>query len=107
MNRITHWFYDYFLSKGVSEITAKYLNMLVLLLALLIITACNSNQSKETKNLNLNKKTSTIQIDKNRTLRNLKILASDSLEGRGFTKPGNYKAQQLIANTRNDISYLR
>jgi hypothetical protein len=74
------------------------MKIIKLLLALLIITACNSNQSKETKNLNLNKKTSTIQIDKSRTLRNVKILASDSLEGRGFTKPGNYKAQQLIAN---------
>ena len=52
----------------------------------------------DVKELNQKKKISSIQIDKNRTLRNLKILASDSLEGRGFTKPGNYKAQQLIAN---------
>ncbi|WP_299886805.1 mechanosensitive ion channel domain-containing protein [uncultured Lacinutrix sp.] len=38
MSRMTHWFYDYLLSVGASEVTAKYLNMLALLLALLIIT---------------------------------------------------------------------
>ncbi len=69
-----------------------------LLLALLIITSCNSNQSEKSKNLNQNKKKSTIKIDEGRILRNLQILASDSLEGRGFTKPGNRKAQDLIAN---------
>jgi hypothetical protein len=69
-----------------------------LLLALLIITSCNSNQSEKSKNLNQNKKKSTIKIDEGRILRNLQILASDSLEGRGFTKPGNRKAQDLIAS---------
>ena len=39
-----------------------------------------------------------IKIDEKMLLDNLKILASDSLEGRGFSKPGNYKAQKMIAN---------
>ena len=69
-----------------------------LLLALLIITSCNSNQSEKSKNLNQTKKASTIKIDEGQILRNIQILASDSLEGRGFTKPGNRKAQALIAN---------
>lgn len=37
-------------------------------------------------------------FDEKALLNNLQILASDSLEGRGFSKPGNYKAQQFIAN---------
>ncbi|WP_034058453.1 mechanosensitive ion channel family protein [Lacinutrix jangbogonensis] len=37
MNRITHWFYNYFLSIGITEIAAKYLNMLALLLVVLIV----------------------------------------------------------------------
>lgn len=69
-----------------------------LLLAVLIITSCNSNQSEKSNQLNSNKKESTIQIDEGRILRNIQILASDSLEGRGFTKPGNIKAQALIAS---------
>jgi len=69
-----------------------------LVLAVLIITSCNSNTSYKTNQLNLNKKVSTIKIDESRILRNIKILASDSLEGRGFTKPGNLKAQALIAS---------
>jgi hypothetical protein len=68
------------------------------LLVLFIITSCTFNQKKETNHLNLNKKASTIQIDTGRILRNIQILASDSLEGRGFTKPGNRKAQALIAS---------
>ncbi len=40
----------------------------------------------------------TIQIDENTLLENIKILSHDSLEGRGFSKPGNYKAQLFIAN---------
>ncbi|WP_290701376.1 mechanosensitive ion channel domain-containing protein [Lacinutrix sp.] len=37
MNRITHWFYNYFLSLGVAETASKYLNMLALFLVLLLI----------------------------------------------------------------------
>lgn len=39
-----------------------------------------------------------IQIDSNRLINNIRILASDSLEGRGFSTAGNYKAQQFIAS---------
>lgn len=38
MKQLSHWFYDYFLTLNLSEITAKYLNMFGLLLILLIIT---------------------------------------------------------------------
>lgn len=38
MNSIKHWFYDYLLSVGVSQITAKYLNMVLLLIGLLVVT---------------------------------------------------------------------
>ena len=69
-----------------------------LLLILLIITSCNSNHTEKSKNLNQDKNASTIKIDEGRILRNIQILASDSLEGRGFTKPGNRKAQDLIAS---------
>jgi len=37
MNNIKHWLYDYLVSVGISVNSAKYLNMLALLLALLII----------------------------------------------------------------------
>ena len=37
MNNIKHWLYDYFISFGLTTNSAKYLNMLGLLLALLII----------------------------------------------------------------------
>jgi len=43
-------------------------------------------------------KDGSIKINESTLLSNLKILASDSLEGRGFSKPGNYKAQVFIAN---------
>jgi len=69
-----------------------------LFFTIFIITSCNSNQTEKSKNLNTTKKTSSIQIDESRMLRNIQILASDSLEGRGFTKPGNRKAQALIAS---------
>jgi miniconductance mechanosensitive channel len=37
MQRITHWLYDYLIAAGLTETTSKYLNMLALLIALLII----------------------------------------------------------------------
>ncbi len=37
MERIVHWLYDYLISVGTSTVTAKYLNMLALLIALLIV----------------------------------------------------------------------
>ena len=40
----------------------------------------------------------TIKINEKALLENIKILAHDSLEGRKFSKPGNYKAQKYISN---------
>ncbi len=40
----------------------------------------------------------TISVDRELLLNNLKTLSSDDFEGRGFGTPGNYKAQQHIAN---------
>ncbi|MFK8060450.1 MAG: M20/M25/M40 family metallo-hydrolase [Polaribacter sp.] len=47
------------------------------------IISCNTNK--------------TVSIDTKMLLESIKILSHDSLEGRGFSKPGNYKAQQFIA----------
>jgi len=58
----------------------------LLLLFSFVIISCNSP------------KENSIYFDEQSLLENLKILASDSLEGRGFSKPGNYKAQKFIAN---------
>ncbi len=38
------------------------------------------------------------EVDRELLLENLKTLSSDAFEGRGFGTPGNYKAQQHIAN---------
>ena len=45
----------------------------------------------------------TIQIDKKALIENIKILSHDSLEGRGFSKKGNYKAQTFISNQFDKI----
>lgn len=37
MNEFSHYFYQYFIKLGLSEISAKYLNMMVLLLIMLIV----------------------------------------------------------------------
>ncbi len=37
MDSVKHWLYDYLMELGTTEVTAKYLNMLLLLLALLIL----------------------------------------------------------------------
>ncbi len=60
------------------------IRFLLLASALVLITNCNSPKN--------------IQIDKELLLESVKILSHDSLEGRGFSKPGNYKAQKIIAN---------
>ncbi len=44
-----------------------------------------------------------ITIDKETLLANLKELSSDAYEGRGFSKPGNYKAQQFIASKFKEL----
>ena len=82
------------------------MKIIKLLLAAIIITACNSNQPKKTNNLNLIKKQSSITIDEGKIIQNIKILASDSLEGRGFTTEGNRKAQALIANEFKRLKLL-
>ena len=74
------------------------MKIIKLLLITLVTVSCNTTKTSETTLLNPTKRSTNLQIDKDRLLRNIKILASDSLEGRGFTKPGNYKAQQLIAS---------
>lgn len=62
---------------------------LFLSLFLLVIISCNSQKD--------------FKIDEKSLLENIKILSHDSLEGRGFSKPGNYKAQQFIANQFAEI----
>lgn len=65
----------------------------------LIIVGCKTNSPKNAKENQLNTpKSNSIKINEISLINNVKILASDSLEGRGFTKPGNIKAQQLISN---------
>jgi len=61
------------------------INLLGFLLFSILIISCK--QSKEAP----------FVFNKKSLLENFKILSSDSLEGRGFSKPGNYKAQQYIA----------
>lgn len=63
------------------------------------MVGCSTNNQKniEEHPLNLLEK-NPIKINEVQLINNIKILASDSLEGRSFTKPGNYKAQQLIAS---------
>lgn len=62
-----------------------------------IFIGCDSTKNENSAQLNTPNTKGSIKIDRTQLLNNIKILASDSLEGRGFTKPGNYKAQQLIA----------
>ena len=59
---------------------------------------CKSNEPKKPNQLNAVSSSKTIKIDEVKLLNNLKTLASDAFEGRGFSKPGNYRAQQFIAN---------
>ena len=44
-----------------------------------------------------------ISINKQALLSNLKELSSDAYEGRGFSKPGNYKAQKFIASKFKEL----
>lgn len=62
---------------------------LFLFLFLAVIVSCNSQKD--------------FTIDEKSLLENIKILSHDSLEGRGFSKPGNYKAQQFIATQFAEI----
>ncbi|MEE9409213.1 MAG: M20/M25/M40 family metallo-hydrolase [Polaribacter sp.] len=62
---------------------------LLLFLFTIAIISCNTDK--------------TITINNAMLLESIKILSHDSLEGRGFSKPGNYKAQQFIANQFKEI----
>jgi hypothetical protein len=44
-----------------------------------------------------------VTIKKEALLANLKEISSDAYEGRGFSKPGNYKAQQFIASKFKEL----
>lgn len=44
-----------------------------------------------------------IEIDSQKLLEDIKFLASDSLEGRAFSSPGNLKAQQFIFNKFSEL----
>jgi hypothetical protein len=44
-----------------------------------------------------------ITVNKETLLANLKELSSDAYEGRGFSKPGNYKAQKFIADKFKEL----
>ena len=44
-----------------------------------------------------------ITINKETLLSNLKEFSGDAYEGRGFSKPGNYKAQQYVANKFKEL----
>jgi len=48
-------------------------------------------------------KSGKITVNKETLLANLKELSSDAYEGRGFSKPGNYKAQQFIASKFKEL----
>jgi len=54
-----------------------------------ILIVCKPNQPKNSTQLNSTSSSNNIKIDEAQLLNNIKILASDSLEGRGFSKPGN------------------
>lgn len=68
------------------------------ILTITILYSCIENRKEASNILNIKKASSIISINSDQLIKNIKILASDSLEGRGFTKPGNIKAQQLISN---------
>lgn len=68
----------------------KFSNLSLTLIICFVIYSCNSQQTS-------------IKIDTNRLLTNIQILASDSLEGRGFASEGNRKAQQLIINQFKEV----
>ena len=76
----------------------KFKSIIFTVLFAILLIGCKAEAPKNPKQLNTNTKASKIKIDETRLLNNLKTLASDAFEGRGFSKPGNYKAQQFIAN---------
>ena len=63
----------------------KQLYSFALFVSLMSLVGCSHQSSK------------TIEIDEAILLGNLKEISSDAYEGRGFSKPGNYKAQEFIA----------
>ncbi|GAB7257444.1 M20/M25/M40 family metallo-hydrolase [Polaribacter sp. OB-PA-B3] len=67
----------------------KINNLLVIVLSVITLS-CNKSEKEKS----INKK---LLID------GIKYLSSDDLEGRGFSKPGNYKAQKYIATKFKEI----
>lgn len=63
-----------------------------ILVTSLLITSLSSCQTSEK-----------VTINKEALLDNLKELSSDVYEGRGFSKPGNYKAQKFIASKFKEL----
>ena len=70
----------------------------------LVFVGCNSNKAQKPNQLNTISSSKKIKINETELLNNLQTLASDAFEGRGFSKPGNYKAQQFIANKFTDLA---
>ncbi|SDS22451.1 Peptidase family M28 [Polaribacter sp. KT25b] len=60
-------------------------------IAALLLIICSCSRPKE------------IDIDNNKLLENIKILSNDTLEGRYFSTPGNYKAQKFIIRKFKEI----
>lgn len=63
--------------------------LLLFFLFTIVIISCNTDK--------------TVTLDKETLLEDIKILSHDSLEGRGFSKPGNYKAQKFISEKFKEI----
>lgn len=61
----------------------------LLLLVVFSMTSCQTSEK--------------ITINKEALLENIKELSSDAYEGRGFSKPGNYKAQKFIASKFKEL----
>ncbi|AUC85175.1 peptidase M20 [Polaribacter sp. ALD11] len=64
-------------------------NFLFILSFLILMSSCKSSEKNK--------------IDEKMMLKAVKFLASDSLEGRGFSKPGNYEAAKFIDNKFNEL----
>ena len=61
------------------------------LIAAFLLIACSCSKPKD------------IDIDSQKMLENVQILSNDSLEGRYFSTPGNYKAQKFISTKFKEI----
>jgi len=85
-------------NQPVKSLKMKLKSLFTTLVLALLIASCNSNKKENSSQLNTPNTSGDIKIDNIKLLGNIQILASDSLEGRGFARPGNRKAQALIAS---------